>query len=228
MRAAGRRGDEVHVGLARQAALGRPAQSPGRAGAGREVLVAGGGVFLASEDRRGKFAVELFGKVLAHAVGKAPGGRRAVLDAQADFQTGKQHGLATQQALEFALRDVRRVEKLGVRPDAQPRAAGALGGVPGAFERFDDVAAGKGHAEAPAVARHLDLKPRRQGVGDRDANPVQTAREAVGRAAVVLVEFAAGVQAGEHHFDGRHLLHRVDFNRNAATVVVDRDRTVGV
>ena len=56
---------------------------------------------------------------------------------------------------------------------------------------------------------------------------MQAAAEAVG-AARALVELAAGVQAGEDDLDHRHLLFGVQANRDAAAVVLDADRAVGV
>jgi hypothetical protein len=43
---------------------------------------------------------------------------------------------------------------------------------------------------------------------------------------VILVELAAGVQPGKHHFDRRHLFQRMHFHRNAAAVVLDGDRMI--
>jgi hypothetical protein len=56
---------------------------------------------------------------------------------------------------------------------------------------------------------------------------VQAAGEAVG-AARALVELAAGVQAGEHQLDHGRLFFGVQAERNAAAVVFDADRAVGV
>ena len=61
VRAAGRGGDQIDIGFARQIAFGAPADGPRRAGADREVLVAGLSVFFGGEHRCRQFAVELFG-----------------------------------------------------------------------------------------------------------------------------------------------------------------------
>ena len=54
---------------------------------------------------------------------------------------------------------------------------------------------------------------------------MQTARDLV---AATLAELAAGVQDGQHDLDGRALLLLHDRDRDAAAVVDDRHRVVGV
>jgi hypothetical protein len=78
-----------------------------------------------------------------------------------------------------------------------------------------------------AFAPHGHLQPLRQRVGHAHAHAVQAAAEAVG-AAGALVELAAGVQPREDDLDHRHLLFGVQAERDAAAVVVDADRAVGV
>jgi hypothetical protein len=56
---------------------------------------------------------------------------------------------------------------------------------------------------------------------------VQAARERVG-AAAFLVELAARVQPREHHFHRRRLLDRMRPHGNAASIVLDAHRPVGV
>ena len=56
---------------------------------------------------------------------------------------------------------------------------------------------------------------------------MQATGEAVG-AALAFVELAAGVQACEHQFDDRGVFFRVHAKRDAAAVVLDADRSVGV
>ena len=79
-----------------------------------------------------------------------------------------------------------------------------------------------------AVALHLHLDSGGQGVGDRHADPVQTARECVGGIAFLLVEFAPCVQPGVGQYHDRHAFFRVQTDRNAAAVVCHRDRTVAM
>ena len=56
---------------------------------------------------------------------------------------------------------------------------------------------------------------------------MQAAREAVGPA-LAFVKLAARVQAGEHQLDHRRVFFRVQTKRNAATIVLNADRAIGV
>jgi hypothetical protein len=141
---------------------------------------------------------------------------------------GHQHGLGAQQALQLAAGQVGGVEVFGVGPGAHGGAAGLLRRVADAGQGLDHVAAGEHQAVTAAVAHDFHLEAVGQGVGDGHADPVQAAGETVGGVVVGLVELAAGVQAGEDHFNGGHAFHRVDLDRNAATVVGDADRAVQV
>ena len=82
-----------------------------------------------------------------------------------------------------------------------------------------------GLAPDEAVAADLDVEPLGQRVDDGDADAVEAAGHLVSAA---VAELAAGVEDGQHDLERRLalLLHRVD--RDAAPVVDDRDRVVGV
>ncbi len=73
-----------------------------------------------------------------------------------------------------------------------------------------------------ALDPHLELLGKR--VHDGHADAVQTAGDLV----AVLVELSAGVEHGHRELDARDLLRRVNVDRNAASVVVDGHRVVGV
>ena len=75
-----------------------------------------------------------------------------------------------------------------------------------------------------AVALHPHLQRLGERVDDADAHAVQPAGDLV----AVLVELAAGVQHRHRELDARDLLDRVDVDRDAAPVVLDRDRVVGM
>ena len=75
-----------------------------------------------------------------------------------------------------------------------------------------------------AVAPDPEPEPGRKRVDDGDADAVQAAGNLVG----VLVEFSAGVQLGHDDLGRRYALLAVDVGRNAASVVGDGDRAVGV
>ena len=76
-----------------------------------------------------------------------------------------------------------------------------------------------------AVAPDLDVEALGQRVDDRDADAVQAAGDLV---AAAVAELAAGVQHGQHDLDRRALLLLHDRDRDAAAVVGDGDRVVGV
>ncbi len=65
------------------------------------------------------------------------------------------------------------------------------------------------------LAPDLDVEPARQCIHYGAADAVEAAGDRVSAAA----ELSAGVQDGQHDLDGRLLLHRVDVDRDAATVV---------
>jgi hypothetical protein len=82
-----------------------------------------------------------------------------------------------------------------------------------------------------AVAVDLDHKDLREGVDDRDADPVESARDLIG----ALVELASGVKHRHHDLERRFAAvagmdlgaaHRVD--RDAGAVVEDRHRVAGM
>jgi hypothetical protein len=78
-----------------------------------------------------------------------------------------------------------------------------------------------------AVAPDLDIELLRERVDAGDADAVQTAGDLV----VARIELAAGVQLGEDHLDRGHGLaggQRLVVHRDAAAVVDDGDRVVGV
>ena len=69
-----------------------------------------------------------------------------------------------------------------------------------------------------AVAPDPQFQPVRQRVHDRDADPVQTARDLVG----ILVELAARMQLGHDDLGGRTPFVLVDIHRHATAVVAHR------
>ena len=77
------------------------------------------------------------------------------------------------------------------------------------------------------LAPNGDLQLRRQCISDRYADPVQATGKCI-RTARAFVEFATGMQARENNFNRRHLLFRVQADRNAATIILDADATVRI
>ena len=123
------------------------------------------------------------------------------------------------------LEGVRRGLEDLLRGPVGDRGAGALAGL----HRADLLQRAVGDADrealAPQVAAVPDLDDEVAGerVDDRDADAVQAAGDLVAAAA----ELAAGVQHGQRHRHGRHLLARRGVGGDAAAVVLDADRAVG-
>ena len=85
-------------------------------------------------------------------------------------------------------------------------------------------ALGERHKVNLAVSVNLGFEPFGEGVDALGADAVKTAAEFVG----ALTEFAAGVEVGQHELNGRNLPLRVHVDRNAAAIVADGTRAVGV
>ena len=83
---------------------------------------------------------------------------------------------------------------------------------------------GEAHFVDLAVAADLELEPGRERVDHRDAHAMQAARDLVG----ILVKLAAGMQLGHDDLGRRDTLFGVDAGGNAAAIVDDGDRTVGI
>ena len=88
-------------------------------------------------------------------------------------------------------------------------------GFPNHFDRLLGMAAHVTLEVDLAIAPDLHLAPFGKRIDRRDAHPVQAAGDLVAAAA----KFAAGMQFGHHHFQGRLFLGRVDIHRDAAPVV---------
>ncbi len=139
---------------------------------------------------------------------------------------GQQDRLGLQQADQVGLVDERRIEVLGVGVAAHPRAAAPVG--TGRWPRAQglaDLAAGKGDVVDCAIAPDGDLQAGAQRIGDRYPHPMQSTGKTVG-ATGLLVELATGMQPREDDLDHRHLLLRMQADRNAAPIVLDGDRPV--
>ena len=147
----------------------------------------------------------------------------AALVDDADVQAARQERGLAQALLQRRVLERERLEDLVVRPEVDRRA--------GLVRRLALLHRALRHAAdvelAPGVAVALDgdLELVRERVDDRDADAVQAAGDLV---AAALAELAAGVQDGEHDLEGGLvlLLHLRD--RDAAAVVDDGDRVVGM
>ena len=102
--------------------------------------------------------------------------------------------------------------------------AGLLAALADDFGRLGDVSARKLDVMDLAAALDVDLHPFGQRVDARDADAVETARDLV----VGAVELAARVEDRQHHLERRTLLRRMHVDRDAAAVVLDGERAVGI
>ena len=230
VRAAHQRGDQVDIALAQRGTVFGEGHAPGGALAFGEVLgFVAGGVLLAFEQRDQRLGGQVLVQVVAQAALVEPGLRLvAFLMRQRHRHTGHQHCLAAQQVHQLVLRQLGAVEVAGIGPDAHAGAllAFAARGL-AQCQRLDHVAAAEGQRRHLAVAPHRHLQPLGQRIGDADTHAVQTAGEAVGPTRA-LVELAARMQPREDDLDDRHLLFGVQAKRDAAAVVVDADRAIGM
>src|SRR5262249_22145018 len=122
----------------------------------------------------------------------------------------------------------RRIEELRVWIDANKRAGCPLPTRPDNLEFLCHVTIREDDAMHLAIALHLHLEAPRKRIGHGHANAVQPAREGVGAIADLLVELSTCVEAREHYFDGGDLFFGVRPHRDAATVVLNTDRLIGV
>ena len=95
------------------------------------------------------------------------------------------------------------------------------------LQRLDHVAAGKDQTCHRAFTVGRDFQTRCQSIGDAHADAMQATGKAVG-AALALVKLASGVQPRENQFNDGCVLFRMHAKRNAATVVLNADRAVGL
>ena len=143
----------------------------------------------------------------------------------ADFDAAEQIGLGARH-LEHALGLEMRLgaENLRIGPEADFGAA-PVRRLAGVLQFGLRLAALERHSVELLAARDLDLHALGQRIGDRDADAVQAA----GGLVDLGVEFAAGVQRAHDHFERRLVLEfRMRIDRNAAAVVGDGDKTVGL
>ena len=214
------RGNQVDVAfLHRLTALGQPGRGP----------VHHLGVLLQAAQeqlrRQRLAATELAGEVIAQAVGVVPFVALAAgLVEQGHRQARGQHGLGAQQVAQVADRELRAVEILRIRPEAQAGAGVLPADAADDLQRRGAVAVGEGHVVLAALALDEHVDPRRQRVDHAHADAVQAAAEGV----VLVAELAAGMQLGEDQLDARHAFFRVDVHRHAATVVGHLAAAVGV
>ena len=143
------------------------------------------------------------------------------VDGEAGVEEGE-FAEAGGEAVEFELDGID--EDRGVREEGDHRAGFA------GIDLADDVQRDGGFAALEAdqvdfaVAHDFRLEPVGEGVDALGADAVEAAGVFVG----ALAELAAGVEIGEHEFDGGHAEFLVHVDRNAAAVVGDGNGAVDV
>ena len=217
--AAARRRNQVHEGFAH-----RPAFRKGDRPLGALALVIAGDRGACAAEQRHRQIAQLFAQVVAQAVGVLPLLHRPALFVfEADAHAG-QHGAAgAQQVFDVGLAHAVAGEILRIRPRAHTGTGVRLRTAADLGQPLRNAVV-EGDRMFAATALHGRFQPGGQRVGNGDADAVQTAGDLVGLA----LELAARVRDGEDDFDRRHLLGRMDIDRNAATVVLDRHRAVAV
>ena len=146
-----------------------------------------------------------------------------------DGDAGIEKGQLAQPVLDGLAIEIDAREGLRRRHKSHLRAAQRLAALArrrraGDGQRRHRVAALKAHLVRLAAAINAQHQPIGQCVDDRDADAVEAAGNLVG----VLVEFPAGVQLGHDHLGRRDALALVDVGGDAAAVVADGARAVGV
>ena len=158
-----------------------------------------------------------------------------VLDALLMPRVGEDHAhagveegelaVAMLEPLEIELGDL---ERLGAGQEGDPRALLSLGRGADDLERRFGVAVAEAHEMLLAVAPDGEVEPFGERVDDADADAVEAAGDLVGIVVGRVLELTAGVELGHDDLGRRHALLGVDAGRDAAAVVLDRDRAVGV
>ena len=170
-------------------------------------------------------------QVAFQTVGVVPGlgfGQAVVPAGKGNGYAGQQHGFGPQQAFDFGDVVVGAFEVADIGPDAQGGAAIFGGAFAGFDQGLDHVAAGKGDAVFAPFAAHGHFEAAGEGVGYGYAHAVQAAGEGISAVAAGFIEFAAGMQAGEHQLDHGHVFFGMQTHGNAAPVVGHGKRTVFV
>ena len=116
----------------------------------------------------------------------------------------------------------------GRREERHLRALLALGRGADDLERRNRIAEREAHVMLLAVAPDREVEPFAERVDHRNADAVQAARNLVRVLVRRVLELPAGVQLGHDDFGSRNALFAVDARRDAAAIVLDRNRAVRV
>ena len=133
--------------------------------------------------------------------------------------------VAVLQPLEVELGDL---ERVGARQEGDARTLLALGRIADDLERRLGIAVTEAHEMLLAVAPDRKIKPFGKRVDDADADAVQAAGNLVGIVVGCVLELTPRVELGHDDLGRRDAFLAVDACRDAAAVIFDRDRPVGV
>ena len=205
------RGDQVYIGFLNQITAFR---QPGHRPVHRLGLCAHGAV-----ERLLRYALPAaagFQQVFDQAIIELPGVALAgELVIQRHQQTRAKYRLRPQQVLEASHRHFRRVEILGVGPEAQNGAGVALANRINHFQVAALFAITEFHAVQLTITLDQNLQLGGQGVHHGHTHTVQATAKLV----VVIGELAAGVQGRQDHFHTRFFLYRMHVHGHAAAIV---------
>ncbi len=147
----------------------------------------------------------------------------AAIVRQQDAHARIQERKLAQAMLERRIVELDHGEGLAARHEGDAR-AGLGGRVADRLERRLRHPVGEAHEMLLAVAPDGEIELGGERIDDRDADAMQAARHLVG----VLVELSAGMELRHDDFGGRDAFAFVDLGRDAAPIVLDSDRAVGV
>ncbi len=168
---------------------------------------------------------ECFDQILFEAAGILPGLRLfRFLDIEAYFEPRAKDRFCTQQMAQARDREIRRVEILRIRPEANRRAGVRLAYLADDGQFAFTLTAGKAHVVFLRPAPDPDFEVFRQGVDDRHADAVQTA----GILVLLVGEFAARVEPGQNQLDTWHLFFGMNIDGHPATVIGNFERAVPI
>ena len=117
---------------------------------------------------------------------------------------------------------------LGRRQESDARALLPFWRIADHLQRRGRVAIGEAHIMFLAVPPDIEVQPFGQGVDHRYAHAMQAARHLVGIVVRRILELPARMQLGHDDLGRRHALFLVDAGRNAAAIILDADRPIGV
>ena len=96
------------------------------------------------------------------------------------------------------------------------------------LQRCDRIAMSEAHIMLLAIAEDCQIEEFAERVDDRHADAVKAAGNLVGIVVGCILELTAGMKLGHDDLGRRHAFLGMDPGRNAAAIILDRDRSVGI